>query len=533
MENNIKHDKTLQVIQRIIENPLLHLPFAENMISAMKPVLQKNSIDAYPILCLIGPPESGKSTIAKRIVIDRHNSTSNDSDNNVENRSFYIITDISISNLKKILRNRPDDYVVLDDFAAFHDSDTRRKANRFLDEVVRPSYAGTSALLLLTAESGAFNQITDSLHSRMIKLPMDKYWKRDPVNKQLSEDLLYIRQSLSSLLQDFAEWSLKQDIDIRSRYLHFQQKHQGTMDDRSISLFFTFDCSMEEFSRFLAENYGTSFSMDIFRSSYMSIWKKNQLRSLNNAALVKYLFKKILEDGAFECKIPMTKQLCKHYCDGTCCTENICHCQSNAADCVEDEYSYIDGNYYDPYELIMENNLNSAILITNSDNICGMPAYKKLSVPLFIVGKNNLINMLNNALEKFCIEMKVSHASFGPREISSLLKENKMCVQRVSGDHFVCTFPYVTSDEKTNSVYILRITREEYRSICSKNQKKEKPSFSNYIHMSSFYERFEKNDRYERYDMMPQKLIQLCKELEWWYEDTDSYAKEKYTDITP
>ncbi len=148
----------------------------------------KNEIRSFPILCLIGPPQSEKSTVARTIVADRNKANSKHPENNSEDMNFYIITEINVSLLKKILRKRPFDYVVLDDFALFQDNDTRRKANRFLDEVVRPSYAGTSSLLLLTAESGALDKITDSLHSRMIKLYMNN-WKGDPNHSQLLEDL--------------------------------------------------------------------------------------------------------------------------------------------------------------------------------------------------------------------------------------------------------------------------------------------------------------------------------------------------------
>lgn len=237
MKNNIKTKKILQVIQKIVKDPLLHLPFAENMISVMKPAMLKNGISAYPILCLIGPPQSGKSTVANRIVIDWRSNGAECPDNDIENKSAYIITDIAVSNLKKILQKRPNDYVILDDFALFHDSDTRRRANRFLDEVVRPSYAGTSALLLLTAESGALDKITDSLHSRMIKLYMND-WKDSPEHKQLLDDLVHIRTDLSLLLREFSEWSSEQNTDIYSEYTCFQNKYYKKMDDRSISLFF-------------------------------------------------------------------------------------------------------------------------------------------------------------------------------------------------------------------------------------------------------------------------------------------------------
>lgn len=234
--DDIKNHEILQVINRIIKNPLLHLPFAGNILAVLKPVMQENGIDAYPVLCLIGAPQSGKTTVAKRIIINRPRNKPEPADNNIENRFFYITTDINVSTLKKILQKRPYDYVVLDDFADFEDNDTKRKAGRFLDQVVRPSYAGSSSLLLITAESGALDKITGSLHSRMIKLHMDN-WKYNRKNKQLLEDIFRFQPELSLLLHDFSEWSAKQQLGVHEKNLNFQQKYQGIMDDRSISLF--------------------------------------------------------------------------------------------------------------------------------------------------------------------------------------------------------------------------------------------------------------------------------------------------------
>lgn len=529
MKNNIKIEKTLQVINQIVEDPLLHLPFASNIIAAIKPLMVKSEIRGFPILCLIGPPQSGKSTVARAIVINRNNTSSDYMENSPENMNFYIITDINVSLLKKILRKRPSDYVVLDDFALFQDSDTRRKANRFFDEVVRPSHAGTSSLLLLTAESGALDKISGSLHGRMIKLYMND-WKYDPNHSQLLENLLDCQATLCSILQDFSKWALNQNQDIRSRFLQFQEKYRSKTDDRSISMFFCFDFAMEAFSKYLAEHYDTSFSINTFQSSYMNVWKKNRLRNLNNAELLKYLFDKLLEEGAFSCKIPETRQLCKNYCSGVCSKDCIRSCNGITEYCDPDSEFYYDNpdhisdNYYDPYEMLMDDQNDSAILVTNCNYIFGMPAYKQLSAPLFIVGKNNLVNMINNALEKFCIEMRVEHICFKPKEISSLLNENGMCVSRITGDHMCYTFPYMTANSfKDLSVYVLRINMDEYKMICKQNKKE----------TSNAMEYLQKNSPYRYSPPIPQKLIQLCKELQWRYESTDSYTKEKYTDIRP
>lgn len=526
MEYN-KINELLEVIKSVVKNPLLHLPFAGNILAVLKPAMQESGIDAYPILCLIGAPQSGKTTVARRIVIDKPKDKSALADNEIENSIFYIITDIYVSKLKKILAKRPNDYVVLDDFAVFQDNDTKRKASRFLDEIVRPSYAGSSALLLITAESGAFDKITGSLHSRMIKLNMDN-WKSNKKNKRLLEDIFRLRHDFSSMLQDFSEWTAKQQLDIHSQNVRFQQKYQGIMDDRSISLFFTYDFSMEVFSKFLEENYHTSFSMDTFRSSYKAIWKKNSLKSLNREELVKYLFRKLLEDGAFECKTPSVKQLCISYCNGECSKYHIHNCHGDTGQC-DDFYQNakaISGNYYDPYEMLMNSQSNSALLISNAEYIFGMPKYKKIAVPLFIVPQNSLINMLNDALEKFCIEMGESRDCFKPKELTSLLDKNKMCVFRISGNHPCYTFSYMVKDgtERDIPVYILRITRDEYKTARNKNPQDRNKQCIDSMRADMLY---------DDYSNMPSKLQWLCKELQWRYECDNSYTKDNYSDIEP
>lgn len=523
--DDIKNHEILQVINRIIKNPLLHLPFAGNILAVLKPVMQENGIDAYPVLCLIGAPQSGKTTVAKRIIINRPRNRPEPADNNIENKFFYITTDINVSTLKKILQKRPYDYVVLDDFADFEDNDTKRKAGRFLDQVVRPSYAGSSSLLLITAESGALDKITGSLHSRMIKLHMDN-WKYNRKNKQLLEDIFRFQPELSLLLHDFSEWSAKQQLGVHEKNLNFQQKYQGIMDDRSISLFFAYDFSMEVFSKFLTENCRLSFSMSDFRKSYETVWKNISLESLSREGLVKHLFHKLLEDGAFECKMPQAKQLCPKYCKKECSRDSIhiCHGDTDQCDVYWQNAECTNENYYDPFELLMDCRNNSAILISNAKYIYGIPKYKKIAVPLLIVPRNSLINMLNDALEKFCLETGQEHNCFGPNEVTSLLNRNHMCLFHISGDHPCYTFQYMAKyqSKKDIPVYILRITQDEYKMARQKNQQQSDRRCMDFLQLEQLY---------DDYPDTPSKLRLLCQSLQWRYESTNSYSKGQYYDI--
>ncbi len=523
MAKNDNINEVVQVISRIVENRILHLTFAGNILAIVKPVMLDNGINAYPILSLIGPPQSGKTVVARTVVLNKDREIGMPAQNNIETTNFYITTDINVSKLKKILKNRPNDYVILDDFAVFLNSDSRRKADRFLDEVVRPSHAGTSALLLLTAEEGAFDKITFSLHSRMIILPMEN-WKDDPQNKQLIDDIYEIRPALSNMLQVFSGWVAKRTFSVRPHFSQFQQRHQGKMDDRSISLFFAYDFSMSLFSLFLKESYANTFSMENFRKSYMDVWTKNKLRSLDDDALIKYLFSQLLEMGAFVCKIPEEDQLCENYCKGRCRIEDVNQCSGYIECCYSERQTPSCINSYNPYELILEDANNAAVLITNASYIYGMPKYKQIPVPLLIVGRYNLIRMLNNALEKFCIEVDMKHSSFSPNEVSSSLRRNGMCVSRITGDHYSFTFPYIKNNSPENkvSVYVLRLKKQEYDLIISKNRKKElyPGCDTNSTYLNMLYD--------EYHNTMPSALVNLCKDLNWEYLGTDAYTKRKY-----
>lgn len=52
--DNIKANEILQIISRIVKNRLLHLTFAGNILSIVKPAMLDKGINAYPILSLIG-----------------------------------------------------------------------------------------------------------------------------------------------------------------------------------------------------------------------------------------------------------------------------------------------------------------------------------------------------------------------------------------------------------------------------------------------------------------------------------------------
>lgn len=466
MIDNNKIAEIVQVLERVVKNDWIHLVFAGNMLAIMKEYMVEEEIDEFPIMILEGRPGCGKTTIAKSVVFPRCEKSQICEKSNKKSNVF-ITTDIVVHALKKEFRKRESDYIVLDDFAIFTDSDIRRKTDKILNEIVRPSFAGTAPLFVLTVETGALKKITDSLHSRVITLSMNA-WKQFPDNEKLLDDLRNIRWEISELLKEFAEWTMGKEFNIRLRKRYFVNIYKGKEDERSIGIFFAYEFAMNIFWEFLVERYKISFSMEEFRNSYRKVWKKRSEKCYSDLELVKYLFKKLIEENAFECQIPREKQLCCDYCMGICSVENIKLCSGNSEYCNGVFIESKNGSFYDPYELVLEDGENSALVITNAGRICGFPKYKRVQIPLLIIERNNLLNLLNNALEKYCIEMDMEHEAFVMKDITSAFKEYKMCLSRKPSDHSCFSFRYPTealSYEK-KEVYILRLSNEDYKKIC-------------------------------------------------------------------
>ena len=515
MLNGNKIGAIVQVLDRIVKNEWMHLPFAGNVVAIVKEYMVEEGIVEFPIIVLEGKSECGKSTLARAAVIPRMENL------DCKKETVFIVTDVKVANLKKELLQRKNDYVVLDDFALFGDSDLRRKSARFLDEIARPSFAGVSSLMLLTVETGALKRITESLHSRVIILSMNN-WKQFVDNERILEDLKTMRMDISLLLKEFSEWSKGKDFNIMLKRQQFLKEYKGNQGERSIGIFFAYDFAMSVFSEFLLERYRATFSLETFRDSYKKIWKKRNEKYYSNNELINFLFERLINEDKFECEVLREKQLCSNYCNGSCKTRNFQECMGNIDCCDNFEDCGTMESFYDPHDLILDDGEYSALVVKNIDRICGFPKQKKIPVPLFIIGRNNLVNLLNDALGDYCFEMEMGHDAFLIDEITSAFKENNICVSRKSSDHPCFSFHYPTSigPYKKDEVYILRLSNEQYKKLCEhKENKSEKEREKERI--KSWFKSQQRNCDPKNYKKVAVDLQEVFKSIRWHYGKLD------------
>jgi len=99
-------------------------------------------------------------------------------------------------------------------------------------------------------------------------------------------------------------------------------------------------------------------------------------------------------------------------------------------------------------------------------------------MPLFIIGRNNLVNLLNEALDEYCYEMEIEHDAFSANEIIAALREHKICVSRMPSDHRCFSFQYPVRktycEYEKKEVYILRLNKDYYRKLCENRKIYEK-----------------------------------------------------------
>ena len=519
--NDSKISDAVQVFQRGLDNPVTCIPCGSNLIKSMKGFFIKQRHRTYPVCVLIGEPGSGKTTVAEATVIYGEENLEKS-----DERFFFITTDYTPSKLQKICKNRMYDLLIIDDFADFKGYGSRSKVKDHLDGVVRPSFAGNSAMLVLTVETPVIKQLTESLKTRMVITNADK-WKEMPGSRQLLVDMMRVRPVLNDLFVEFEKWAEMQNTNLLGKKMDFYQNKQEWMEERSMDIFFTYDFAAEQFSRFLGEKYNIAFSLMAFRNNYMEIWRKRELQNYPDKKFVKMLFSKLLQEGVFDCKAPMAKPLCGHYCEGNCNSDLLFSCRGDGDECCYDYdvKAFVDGNYYDPFELILGWRYNSAVLVINPAMLYGMPDYLNVNTPILIVESNNFTMLMNEALERFCLKMNVSHEMYDASQIARLLRENEMLVRRRAGGHENNTFPYLTNNSNGDNrklVFVIRLKKNECELLLNNCKRDKRFEILDSLNDSSLYEECQR---------MPELLKNMCREAVWAYMGEESYSSENYKDI--
>lgn len=516
-----KISDAVQVFQRGLDNPVTCIPCGSNLIKSMKGFFVKQRHRTYPVCVLIGEPGSGKTTVAEATVIYGEENLEEP-----DERFFFITTDYTPSKLQKICKNRMYDLLIIDDFADFKGYGSRSKVKDHLDGVVRPSFAGNSAMLVLTVETPVIKMLTESLKTRMVIINADR-WKALPESRQLIVDMMRVRPVLNDLLVEFENWAEALNTNLLGKKMDFYQNKQVWMEERSMDIFFTYDFAAEQFAAFLEEKYNMKFSLTAFRNNYMEIWRRRELQNYPDKKVVKLLFSGLIQDGAFDCKVPMAKPLCGHYCEGNCDSDMLFSCRGDAYECCYDYdvKAFVDGNHYDPFELVLGWDYNSAVLVIDPSKLEGMPEYWDIRTPILIVESGNFTKMMNEALERFCMEMNIVREMYNTSQIAHLLQENKMLIRQRAGGHENNTFPYLTNNsngDRRKLVFVIRLEHGECELLLNNCKRDKRFRILACLNDSTLYEDCQR---------MPELLRNMCREAVWSYMGEESFSSESYKDI--
>lgn len=446
----------------VIADDVMGVPFAGNLVAAAKSKLQDEYVSSYPTIALIGEPASGKTTIAESAVMDRSGQ-----ENNVK---YEVTGRYSAKKLANIISQNDTGYIIIDDFARFESSDTKRRMNDILDTVIRLSYGNKKASqLLITAEMNVLENVTDSLKTRMIMINVNG-WKERSESKHLINELRNNRNNIVVLLDEFNKWIEEKDsLSIAERKKNFDSEN-SKMGDRARDNFFVIDVSVQLFTEFMQERYKSCLKIKQFRVNYKKIWEENDIKSLSDEKRIYRFLKEIFEFESFKILSLEPEVKCFTRCRGFCKDDNCWGRENYVEECDCSEYKD-DKIYYDSHKLYIDTDNELSILIKDTKYLYSFPRYSERSMAILIVEAEQLLKYVNAYLADYCYKYHVRYSVMNLKELSETLRKLNICMYNDDSGKPVYrlkNYPSLTEDK---SVYILKLNTELFEIVNNKANK--------------------------------------------------------------
>lgn len=443
-----------ELLMALTENPFFTVTLL-NVLAILKRDLLAIGFASFSIITLIASPGKGKTECARWCL---------------KNKIKYSFHQFKrASDMQKELLELVDDAILFDDYAEFKSYYQKQKASRCIDTLVRTSFEGDGALMVITAENRALQSIPDSSIDRMFLITMENFLKDD--QNRMTLTFLQDSKDLQIFFEDMRSWYQEQpdQKEYMRELLRKWQVEKTEMEPRTQSMVFSYYLAMKYVQRFCAEKYGVQIDEAKIEENCNYLLQRRIVQKESEQEIIKILLDKIFNEDAFNIVSPYLYECCERFCKENC-TEAKGTCYANEELCNQ----YYGGNFeelYLPQNLLLPDDVSSALLIERPSKIFQFPRHI-VDKPVLIVRDNILCALINSELEKYCIANNTHIPSISQRRLRKYLFENNLCLYRsIENKHKCYNFSYLNQSLQSEMVLFLRIKDKQYLELAKKSKK--------------------------------------------------------------
>lgn len=445
---------SVELLAALMETPFFVVTLL-NVLAILKRDLLNIGFTSFSVIALVANPGKGKTECAKACL---------------KNKIKYTFHQFKrVSDIQEELLGLANEAILLDDYAEFKSYYQKQKASRYIDTLVRTSFEGDGALMVITAESRALQSIPDSSIDRMFLISMENFFE-DKQNKRI---LTYLQESkeLQVFLSDMRSWYQEQpdQKEYMQGLLKWWRIEKAEVEPRTQSMVFSYYLAMRYVQRFCEERYGVQIDETKITENCNYLLQRRIVQKESEPEIIKMLLDKIFIEDAFKIVSPYLFECCERYCKENC-TEAKRACFANEEFCSRDYDGYLEELYL-PQNLLLPNDVSSALLIERPSKIFQFPRHI-VDKPLLVVRDNILCALINSELEKYCIASNTHIPRITQRGLHKYLFENNLCLYRsIDNKHKCYNFLYLNQSLQSEMVVFLRIKDKQYLELAKKSEK--------------------------------------------------------------
>lgn len=452
------HDLT--IISQAMTKPIFSLALSGHILGIMKKrLMAEANFESFPLLVLIGAPQTGKSAVFRAAIPDETHRKS---------------TFDGFREIKKFIQTKDTEYILIDDVSTTKNNSKKQQYARILDDIGRASYEGSSCIIGMTMEETTLRYFPTSCIQRMLLADTNDFWNRE--NQQFTKELRQCSATLKILLDAFRDWFAKQTTSFADNLNHYESLHLSEMEKHSrlVHTTFAYWTAVEYYFKFLrnispavydelhisVKNVLTQLVTPFFDPMQTTKMKRIQL-------FMQSLYLAIQSPTLVVQKPEPFENLCKAYAYGTCLQCQTYSGFSYNYDCQYDDSEI--SHCYNPADLVIRTNYN-ALFLKDARQVPIFPKHLKDtgSFPVLLIHRDVLLDLINRACSRICHQEQKQTYPFHMAEMTKYLYQLNMLLflpgaknNRYSIPHYYeCYEENKNVDISPLSVFIIRLTPE-------------------------------------------------------------------------